>query len=131
MKIIDLGYIEGHWKPVRSAILATAGLLVTILQITWYKPVVLTELAQSSYIPFTRSSNHQANKHVRRARAFLIDLLDVCSIIARCLLDRVKGVLSCNWAGYGHTDVELRLTDLAYHTVSSSAIRMSSTADDK
>jgi len=29
MKIIDLDDLEGHWPPVRSAILATAGLFVT------------------------------------------------------------------------------------------------------
>jgi len=31
MKIIDLGWLEGHWQLVRSAILATAGLLVRSL----------------------------------------------------------------------------------------------------
>jgi len=30
MKIIDLDDFEGHWQPVRSAILATAGLLVSV-----------------------------------------------------------------------------------------------------
>jgi len=28
MKIIDLEWLEGHWQPVQSAILAEAGLLI-------------------------------------------------------------------------------------------------------
>jgi len=46
-----------------------------------------------SACPFTRSTNRQTNIEQLEHTSCTCILLDVCSMIARCLLDRVNGVL--------------------------------------
>jgi len=41
MKIIDLGWPEGHWQPVRWAILTTAGLLIVSVKAHFHYGCVL------------------------------------------------------------------------------------------